>query len=91
MTHREKFTAFRVFGFCWLCAVAFFFVLKVGGDAYRHHAEIQPKLADWSNSRIVAELGDYTQKIDCADLGASGLTGYVWVDQAHRRIIFICK
>ena len=91
MRHDATFKGFYAALALFAAGALFFFVLHVGGKAYRHHLEIQPQLADWSTGRIIRELGEYTQKIDCGQIGVSGLTGYVYVDQAHRRIIFVCK
>lgn len=96
MRHREKFVGF----FCGLAIIAvvgvFAFVLKVGGDAYRHHSETQPSLSDWSLARILNELGEYDQKIpDCAGL-VSGMTGYAYAKVSSltgqlKGVILVCK
>lgn len=46
-------------------------------------------LRDWSTGRIMAELGEWDQRLDCAQLGAPGLTAYVFVRQGD--LIFVCK
>lgn len=52
-------------------------------------------LRDWSTSRVFAELGDYTQIFDCAQIGAQGMSGFVWVKTnalgQPTRILLICR
>lgn len=72
-------------------AGVFFFVVKVGGEAYRDHRAKPPPLHSWSNERVVNELGEHDQRVpDCAGM-SPGLTGYVWVDEGDQRIVIICK
>ena len=61
-------------------------------------AEIQARpdlLRDWPNSRVMEELGDYDQRIDCAEFGIAGMSGYVWVgiDSLGQptRVLFLCS
>lgn len=77
-----------------LFAVFWFFV-ALGID---RGAEVQAHpdpLRDWSTGRVIAELGDYTQLFDCAQIGATGMSGYVWVKTdrlgAPTRVLLICK
>jgi len=79
------------FGVVALAAVFFLVLLPGVAHVQRDIATRPEPLRSWSTARMIAELGEYTQKMDCADMGAPGLTGYVWVDQPHRRIVFVCK
>lgn len=73
----------------------FFFILHVGGQAYRRHAETQPTLSSWSTARILAELGEYDTKVpDCAGM-VQGMTGYAYakfnrVTGQVARVIIVC-
>jgi hypothetical protein len=80
-------------GFAVVALAAVFFLVLLPGLAHVHKtvASRPVLLRSWPTSRVMGELGEYTQKIDCASIGATGLTGYLWVDQAHRRIVLICK
>lgn len=73
-------------------AALFFFVL----------APLLPKTVDaaearndllraWASERVKAELGEYDERVpDCGGM-AQGLTGYVWVDEGHARILILCE
>lgn len=75
-------------------AAVFFLVLLPGAARVASNRAPEP-LRGWSNARIMAELGEYDSKIDCAQLGLQGLDGYVWVKLnlagQPTRFLFICK
>lgn len=76
-------------------AAVFFLVLLPGGSKIANAPRADP-LRGWSTQRIMAELGDYDQKIDCAEFGLQGLKGYVWVKVdaltgQPTRFLFLCR
>lgn len=52
-------------------------------------------LRDWSTARVMDELGDYDQRVDCANFGLDGFTGYVYVKTdalgMPKRLLILCK
>ena len=74
-------------------AAVFFLVLLPGAVHVQRDIAARPELlSSWSTARVIAELGEYDQRVDCTTLGLpAGMTGYVWLDQAHRRVVFVCK
>lgn len=96
MRHDATFKGFYAALALITAAGLFFFVLHIGGRAYRHHTETQPSLSDWSLARILAELGEYDQKIpNCAGL-VDGMTGYAYAKVSSltgqlKGVILVCK
>lgn len=78
-------------------AIAAVFALGLlPGMARVAEAKQAPRLNSWSTARIMDELGDYDQRVDCAEFGLQGLTGYVWVKVdtltgQPTRFLFLCK
>jgi hypothetical protein len=69
-------------------------VLGVGLYSYAGQKDKEAKqgklLKSWSNQRMLDELGTPASVLDCTQLGLQGLSGYVWVDQMHERVIILC-
>lgn len=76
-------------------AAVFFLVLLPTASKVANAPRPDP-LSGWSTQRLMEGLGEYDQRIDCADLGLQGLTGYVWVKLDRltgrpTRFLFLCK
>lgn len=68
------------------------FLVAVAGSKFHTEQETAPEpLTAWSNARVLSELGEAAQVMDCQPIaGVEGLTARVFVDQAHERLIVVC-
>lgn len=79
-----------------LCAAIVGFIAFAGVNKIEE-AKAKPNLLrSWSNARIHEEMGEYDQRLDCAQIGAPGLTGYVWVKVnaltgQPTSVLFLCE
>lgn len=96
MRHDSKFAAAGLFLALWTCTVVFWIIVYAGSTTYQKHVRTEPTLNDWSLARILAELGEYDQKIpNCAGL-VDGMTGYAYAKVSSltgqlKGVILVCK